>query len=210
MVTLTRAHEAIKRPDGQIDPRIVRTRQLLQQSFTALMTEKGFQNLTVQDVTDRAGVNRATFYAHFEDKYALLNYTVRESLEAMLQKRLPDKAAFTINNLRLLTVTTHEFIDYLFGHCHPFSPNNEHMLIAYQVQLHLNDIIHTWLIGDDSQKARAAAQPDPAPVLSWTIFGAVLEWMRGDRKEPPEQSADRVLTFLLPSLAPFLTGNGAV
>jgi AcrR family transcriptional regulator len=42
------------------DPRVRRTRKLLNQAFFELMNEKGFQSLTVQDIADRAEVNRAS------------------------------------------------------------------------------------------------------------------------------------------------------
>ena len=54
-----------------------------------LAREKPLDSITVQDIAARAEVNRATFYAHFEDKYALLNYTARE----MFQARLDAEAA---------------------------------------------------------------------------------------------------------------------
>jgi AcrR family transcriptional regulator len=41
------------------------------EAFGQLGTEKSFEVITVQDLTERATVNRATFYAHFEDKYIL-------------------------------------------------------------------------------------------------------------------------------------------
>ena len=36
--------------------------------------------ITVKDITERATVNRATFYAHFTDKYDILNYTLSETI----------------------------------------------------------------------------------------------------------------------------------
>lgn len=55
------------------DPRVKRTRQALLQAFVALLEEKqNFHSISVQDIAERATVNRATFYDHFEDKYALL------------------------------------------------------------------------------------------------------------------------------------------
>lgn len=51
-----------------IDRRIQRTRKLLQDALLALIVEKGYAEITVQDVIDRANVGRATFYAHFQDK----------------------------------------------------------------------------------------------------------------------------------------------
>jgi len=53
------------------DPRARRTRKLLQQAMNTLMGEKSFTDITIQDITTRAEVNRATFYKHFIDKYDL-------------------------------------------------------------------------------------------------------------------------------------------
>ena len=54
------------------DRRVQRTRQLLQGALIALIQEKGYEALTVQDIIDRANVGRATFYAHFDNKEDLL------------------------------------------------------------------------------------------------------------------------------------------
>ena len=54
------------------DPRICRTRNLLQQAFIELTVEKGFAALTVSDITERAMVKRSTFYRHYLDKHDLL------------------------------------------------------------------------------------------------------------------------------------------
>ena len=44
----------------------------------------------MQDIAARAEVNRATFYAHFEDKNALMDYTAREMFREQLDAALPD------------------------------------------------------------------------------------------------------------------------
>jgi AcrR family transcriptional regulator len=54
------------------DRRVQRTRQLLLGALLSLLPEKGFDDVTVQDIIDRANVGRATFYAHFVDKEDLL------------------------------------------------------------------------------------------------------------------------------------------
>lgn len=54
------------------DRRVQRTRKLLQDALIAMMIEKGYEAATVQNIIDRANVGRATFYAHFADKQALL------------------------------------------------------------------------------------------------------------------------------------------
>ena len=57
---------------AQQDRRVRRTRRLLREALFALIFEKGYDRVTVQDVLDRADVGRSTFYAHFRDKEALL------------------------------------------------------------------------------------------------------------------------------------------
>ncbi|MBA3872687.1 MAG: TetR family transcriptional regulator, partial [Anaerolineae bacterium] len=57
----------------QEDVRIQRTRQLLQQALIDLTVEMGFAPITVRDITQRARVNRSTFYRYYLDKYDLLN-----------------------------------------------------------------------------------------------------------------------------------------
>lgn len=52
----------------KMDPRARRTRDQLGDALIALMHEQSFDSITVQNVLDRAGVGRATFYAHFRDK----------------------------------------------------------------------------------------------------------------------------------------------
>jgi AcrR family transcriptional regulator len=53
------------------DRRVQRTRTLLQEALIALVLEKGYEAVTVQDIIDRANVGRSTFYAHFLDKQQL-------------------------------------------------------------------------------------------------------------------------------------------
>lgn len=54
------------------DRRVRRTRELLRRALLALIEEKGYERITVQDILDRADVGRSTFYAHFTDKEDLL------------------------------------------------------------------------------------------------------------------------------------------
>ena len=63
------------------DLRIRRTRKLLQKALLEAASEKGFAHITVRDITERAMVNRATFYRHYQDKYDLLEQYIRELSE---------------------------------------------------------------------------------------------------------------------------------
>jgi AcrR family transcriptional regulator len=64
-----------------MDRRILRTRDTLGDALVALMHEKNFEEITVQDVLDRAGVGRSTFYVHYRDKDDLFLSDVEDFLE---------------------------------------------------------------------------------------------------------------------------------
>jgi AcrR family transcriptional regulator len=63
-------------PQANIDRRSQRSRNLLLDALLELMIERGYERLTVQNLLDRAGVGRATFYAHFDGKDELLQASV--------------------------------------------------------------------------------------------------------------------------------------
>src|SRR5687768_18537741 len=65
------------------DARVRRTRDTLGDALIALMQEKPFDTITVQDVLDRAHVSRSTFYTHYSDKDDLLMSDAEEFFEAL-------------------------------------------------------------------------------------------------------------------------------
>lgn len=70
------------RAQPNTDRRVLRTRDTLGDALFALMHEKSFDDITVQDLLDRAGVGRSTFYAHYRDKDDLFLSDVETFLES--------------------------------------------------------------------------------------------------------------------------------
>jgi len=66
---------------AKTDRRVLRTRDTLGDALVALMHEKPFEEITVQEVLDRAGVGRSTFYTHYRDKDDLFLSDVEEFFE---------------------------------------------------------------------------------------------------------------------------------
>jgi AcrR family transcriptional regulator len=65
------------------DRRSLRTRQLLSAALVELMLQKRYDEITVQDIIDRANVGRSTFYAHYLDKDDLLISDFTRVLDAL-------------------------------------------------------------------------------------------------------------------------------
>lgn len=68
----------------KVDPRIIRTRHLLRDALVSLIDESGYDSITVQDITDRATINRATFYLHYRDKHDLLISSTDDILHELI------------------------------------------------------------------------------------------------------------------------------
>jgi AcrR family transcriptional regulator len=74
------------------DRRVRRTKRIIGEAFVALILEKGYARVTVQDILDRADVGRSTFYAHYRDKESLLTAAfddLRTDLRADLAAMTP-------------------------------------------------------------------------------------------------------------------------
>jgi AcrR family transcriptional regulator len=75
-------------PDQEVrDPRIKRTRRLLQDALRAILRNKPFDDILVQDITNAATVNRATFYDHYKDKFDLFNALIGADFDGLLEAR---------------------------------------------------------------------------------------------------------------------------
>lgn len=73
------------------DRRILRTRRLLRDALTELMDEKGFEGITVRDLTEKPDISRGTFYLHYKDKYDLLEQSETDILNTIPGIVRPDK-----------------------------------------------------------------------------------------------------------------------
>ena len=67
-----------------MDRRVQRTRKLIIETFMELLRDKGFEKITVNDIADRADINRGTVYLHFLDKYDILEKCIDIYVEELL------------------------------------------------------------------------------------------------------------------------------
>ena len=93
------------------DLRIIRTRKLLSNTLLDLMQEEPIEKISVIDLCTRAMVNRATFYAHFEDKYHLLNFALDELKDTLYESFTRDnKFSDPYETLRALLTMGADFV----------------------------------------------------------------------------------------------------
>ncbi len=114
----TEGKKVTQKSDGAgEDLRVRRTRKMLIEALIELTVEKGFAAVTVSDITERAMVNRSTFYRHFLDKYDLLEQYMDEvygliSDEEFIEEKLVQHKEFAPQGLVNLLKHIQQFPDF--------------------------------------------------------------------------------------------------
>lgn len=84
------------------DLRYIKTERAIREAFFSLLEEGTFERITVKDITERAMINRNTFYLHYKDKFDLINSILIGFIQDLSDKALevinlseqPEKATF--------------------------------------------------------------------------------------------------------------------
>ncbi|MGG4495471.1 TetR/AcrR family transcriptional regulator [Brevibacillus reuszeri] len=190
-------------PVNPDDPRVKRTRQLFMHAFNDLLDEKrNIYSISVQDIAARASVNRATFYAHFEDKFNFLEYWMTEKFQIIIKKRLPDDLAFSKDNLRTLVQTIFQFLVRFRQYLTPGDKQFEPML-EKSMQRELYRLLLQWLTSEPKQSLPQDKLEARALVVSWGIFGSALQWSRDAQVRSLESMVEDVIEVVTINLSAF-------
>jgi AcrR family transcriptional regulator len=180
------------------DPRFKRTRSLILHAFSDLLAQKGFESISVQDVTDKAQVNRATFYAHFEDKYKLLDYWISQMFMQEIEKRMLNACHYTPENLRNLILAVCEFLGSLHSEC--AQPHQQfESLVETQIKKQIFGLLSHWL----EQVQSPISIEIPATVATWAIYGLASHWSHAKKRPSLERFVDDALPLVAVNLEQF-------
>jgi AcrR family transcriptional regulator len=179
----------------KLDPRVVRTRQQLRAALVSLIEEKGFDALTVQDITDRAELNRATFYLHYQDKQELLVKSLRDAIDELVA----DISASTDEQGQLVFDESPRPIKATFEHVAQHAHFYRVMMSAEGVPSFITGVRD--YIAEITLRWLKALQPDSrqsvvpleivANSLSWSLLGVLIWWLEHDLPYPPEYMAEQ-------------------
>jgi AcrR family transcriptional regulator len=182
------------------DPRVKRTRELIVRAFGELVAEKGHRGLTVQEIAERATVNRATFYDHFRDQHELLDYFISEYFREQLRRRLPERPGLDEESLRALVLTTCDFLSGLETSCRT-SDRQFRPLIVALIASEIFELLLGWIeAAPHKANGRKAAPEVTASMVSWAIFGAGVRWSRDGAAGFEERFADQALSVIAEGL----------
>jgi AcrR family transcriptional regulator len=162
------------------------------------MSEKGFRGTSIQDITERANVNRSTFYAHFEDKYALLDELLREEFRRLV-RAFPPFLNWELNTLHTLIRLVLENFRDVQRRCHPLGSIDP--FVERVLREELADLLLRWLREKRGENAREIVPwTTLAQTMSWAILGAALQWSQEPGGRSSEQMARDVLLIITPGI----------
>jgi AcrR family transcriptional regulator len=178
-----------------LDPRIRRTRQLLQQALDKLLETKEFDKVSVHDIAEAATVNRATFYDHYHDKFALLKCLVGTRFQELLATRHVDFDGTCSGALRAIILSVCDFL----ANQRQLQPHMESAVIAVVRGMLLEGFQRHPLPGPVSTELLATT-------ISWAIYGAAKQWLETtDRcsSEEISQTIANLVSPIFPIAVPF-------
>jgi AcrR family transcriptional regulator len=180
------------------DPRMRRTRQLLQGALRTLMLTRNFEEISVQEIAEAATVNRATFYDHYTDKFALLEALIAGGFHCLLHERdvrydsgCPAQAAVVIIAVCDYLVITHQG-----GGCKdqsPFEPLIDAAIVGAIRRVLAKSLLY-------AEAGASLLSEMVTTAASNAIYGAAREWLRSANRVSAEEIAPQILAIVRPIL----------
>jgi len=181
----------------KLDPRIRRTRGLLQDALKRLLEEKEFDKITIQDIAEAATLNRATFYAHYPDKFALLEELIRVNFLQLLECRKIrfDGSCATAFHPIVLAVC-----DYL-AELQKSRASKQRQFEAFVEGTVIDQIRVILMDGFKKHPVEGSLNPELlAATASWAIYGAAKQWVNNPDRTPSEEFVATAVNLVRPIL----------
>ncbi|MFC5604105.1 TetR/AcrR family transcriptional regulator [Sporosarcina koreensis] len=190
--------------DNYKDLRVIRTKGLIRDALVQLIEEKGFEAITVKDITTTANINRGTFYAHYQDKFDLMTKCQEEIMQEIyriVRHKFPDALAeFGANTSPTtpltIAISIFEYLNENSGFMQAvLGPKGD---LSFQTKL--KDFVGKTIFGN-SPNAFITEEKLLVPrhyLISYMAsahIGVIQQWLNSGRKESPQEMAQILSTI---------------
>ncbi|MGG0176951.1 TetR/AcrR family transcriptional regulator [Gottfriedia acidiceleris] len=177
----------------KIDPRIIRTRQLIKDAFIDLLQEMDLNKITVNRIADRATVNRVTFYLHYRDIQDMMENMANEMGEKLghiMRGSTNIKSIEETDSVRLLNLLEHIAENAKFYKVVLASKKTP--IFTEQLLKIITETI-TKRREIDSLHIKTDIQKD---IIIWygssALIGTIVSWLRNDMPYTPQYLAKQL------------------
>lgn len=181
------------------DLRIVKTEKVLFEALIDLMKDKTFEEIKVSDICHKALVNRSTFYAHYNDKYELLETCIQDLKESLIVELNNNKEYKTLKEYYL------EMIRLFLNHIEERKDLYKSILINNRNSIMMDilyDVVDSNITNEIKKDKSNIVSDVPSEVISKFYLGAVfnvsIEWLK-DSSKMSKQDIIKYLDILIPN-----------
>jgi AcrR family transcriptional regulator len=180
------------------DLRIRRTHKFLQEAMIELITEKGFDTITVGDIAERAMINRATFYRHYQDKYDLVAKIFEDTANELAENMKSfhkDPGQSKMENPPEIWI---QFFEHVADHARLYRAmlgKNGSSWFAARMREHTMKLMleqeRQWKHQMEPRQPIDPAMPQELPgmQLSHVLIGTIVWWLESETSYTPRQMA---------------------
>lgn len=176
-----------------MDRRIAKTREAILKAFVELLEEKKIEHITINEIADRANVNRGTIYLHYADKYDLLDQCIDSYLKQLYDTCMPakDTTLFASDGPLL------ETFEYLERHAHIYET-----LLTRKGTHAFRGQMMAFIIRGVEEQVQTYGLPQGAnreimvQFVAAAITGLVEWWIVNSRPYPPEEMVKQLVMLL--------------
>ncbi len=194
----------------KVDRRVRRTHRMLREALLELILEKGYDNISINDITTRADLSRATFYLHYQDKDHLLMSSLEEMFDDLVNQRLQ-----SLDPTTLMQGDGTPPSLYAFYHAAEYKDLYRALLsergvasVLHRIRRYMAQITRRQLMNYFTH-IPASTLEFIAQYMAGSLLNMLLWWLENEMPHPPEEMAQRYhlltvngLRGLLPSLVP--------
>ena len=172
------------------------TKRALEQSLKNLLLKKPLTKITVGDITEDCGINRMTFYYHFKDIYDLVEWSCLEDAK----RAFDEKKTYDTWQQGLLQIFK------AVQENKPFILNVYRCVHREQVEKYLQPLVDQLLLNVINEEAAGITVRDEdkqfiAQVYSYMFIGLMLDWIKDDMREDPQQIVEKLSKLIKGSVS---------
>jgi AcrR family transcriptional regulator len=179
-----------------LDPRVRRTRKMLQDALAQLLKEKEFDRISIGDIAEAATLNRATFYDHYPDKFALLQSLVATQFEELIVKQ---NIRFDSCEVALKAVA----MAVCYYLVETIKPGSEALRQASTpMETAIVSVVRRGILDGFAKHPPKSGMPVQilSSTVAWAIYGAAKEWVQSPKRMPVPKIGETIEKIIMPIL----------
>lgn len=173
--------------------RMTQTKQSLINAYYNLASKKDFEKITIADITRGAQVNRATFYAHFNDKYDLIDFIMGDFASASIENHTSGVVKFDLDSIHQLVLAVCDFYQQPNIECR----SSYGGLLLPQMKEKILNELKVFLSKSLEQKYTENEKNMFVPIFAQIIHEGALQWSTGNITTNKEEVAKKVALFVM-------------